>query len=302
MLEAIIALAALGLVFGLVLGIANKKLHVETDPLVDNLVEALPGANCGACGYPGCAGLAEAIAAGEAEVDACIPGGEDVAEKIAQLMGVSAGQSKEPLIARVQCQGGKDQASDLYQYEGIESCDMAATYFQGSKDCLFGCFGLGTCAKACPFDAITMGEDNLPDIDLDKCTGCGVCVEACPQDIIRLSRATQRVFVSCCNTDKGKDSKAVCSISCIKCKICERGCPFEAIKVILVGEGTIARIDDELCTNCGWCADNCPTGAIEIIEPLASFFAGISAASAQDKADEETSEEASGCAACGLCK
>lgn len=297
MLEAIIALAALGLIFGLVLGLASKKLKVEVDPTVEKLIEVLPGANCGACGYPGCSGLAEAIAAGKANIDSCIPGGKETADNVADIMGMSSGDCKEPLIARVQCQGTVDKSKYIYEYEGIPSCDLAANYFNGSKDCQFGCFGLGTCAASCPFDAITMGEDNLPKIDMEKCTGCGVCVEACPQNIIRLGRATQRVFVSCSNTDKGKDSRKVCTISCIKCRICEKGCPSDAIHVIQTGTGTIARIDEEKCTNCGWCADNCPTGAIQIIEPLEEFFNMVNT-----RVPVKEEESKSGCAACGLCK
>ena len=293
MLEAIIALAGLGLVFGLVLGVASNKLKVETDPTVEKVLLALPGANCGACGYPGCMGLAEAIASGDAPIDACIPGAKAVTDAVAEVMGVDAGECKEPLIARVQCQGNKDKSQYIYEYEGGPSCDMAATYF---NDCQFGCFGLGSCAISCPFDAITMGEDDLPDVDLSKCTGCGVCVEACPQSIIRLGRATQRVFVSCANTDKGKFSRKVCSISCIKCMKCEKGCPHDAIHVIKTGTGSIARIDEEKCTNCGWCAENCPTGAIEIIEPLNSFFD-----LADHKAPTKEDVAATGCAACGLC-
>ncbi len=298
MFEAIIALALIGLIFGLVLGLASKKLAVETDPTIDELILALPGANCGACGYPGCSGLAEAIANGQANIDACIPGGKEVADHIASIMGMDAGSGKEPLIARVRCQGTHEKSKYIYDYEGIASCDMAASYFQGSKDCIYGCFGLGTCAQSCPFDAITMGEDNLPDIHLDKCTGCGICVEACPQNIIILSRATQRVFVSCCNTDKGKDSRKVCTTSCIKCGICERGCPFEAIKIIPSGNGSIARIDETLCTNCGWCADNCPTGAIEIIEPLPVFFNMNNPTESLPASDTASMS----CGSCTLCK
>lgn len=297
MFEAIIALASLGLIFGLILGVASKKLKVEVDPTVEKLIEALPGANCGACGYAGCAGLAEAIAAGNAPLDACIPGSNDTADRVAAVMGTDAGECKEALIARVQCQGTVDKSQYIYEYEGIPSCDLAASYFNGSKDCQFGCFGLGTCAVSCPFDAITMGEDNLPDVDLEKCTGCGICVEACPQSIIVLGRATQRVFVSCSNTDKGKDSRKVCTVSCIKCKKCEKGCPSDAIHVIQKGNGTLAVIDEEKCTNCGWCAENCPTGTIEIIQPLDIFF-DMSARKTPVKEEEPKI----GCAACGLCK
>lgn len=272
MLESIGSLAGLGLVFGVVLGIANKKLHVENDPKVDEILQALPGSNCGACGYPGCAGCAEAIADGKADVAACIPGGAAVSSMIASIMGVDDTGGSEPMIARIVCQGTDKTALRRYQYEGISNCKVAANIFGGTRKCSYGCFGLGTCAQVCPFDAITMTEDGYPDVDIAKCTGCGICVRNCPQSIIRLSKSYQRVFVSCSNPDKPKEAKSVCSVACIKCKRCEKACPFDCIKVQPWGTGTIARIDDEICTNCGACAEVCPTNCIQIIEPLDSAF------------------------------
>lgn len=293
MIESLLALAALGLVFGVVLGVANKKLHVETDPRVDRILEALPGSNCGACGYPGCAGCAEAISRGDAPVSACIPGGSDVADCIGDIMGVDAG-NVEAMIARIVCQGTTKTARGLYNYEGISSCVAVAGNFGGPKECRYGCFGLGTCAHVCPFDAITMTEDGYPDVSLEKCTGCGICVINCPQSIIRLSKAYQRVFVSCSNPDKPKDAKAVCDVACIKCKRCEKACPFDAIKVIPVGTGTLAQINDDLCTNCGCCAEVCPTNCIQIIEPLPSSFE-------PPKVVVQEPEPASGCGGCAGC-
>lgn len=291
MIEPIAALAGLGLLFGLVLGVAGKRLKVETSPVVEKIIEALPGTNCGACGYPGCAGLAEAIAAGTAQPAAC-SGGAQVESQICEILGVEPQEAREPLVARILCQGSTEKAASLYRYEGIPSCDLAATHFLGSKKCAHGCFGLGTCVQSCPFSALCMGGDGLPEVDLERCTGCGVCVSACPQDIIVLERITQAVFVGCSNTGPARDSRSVCSVSCIKCRICEKGCPFGAVRVQESGSGSIARIDTELCTNCGWCADHCPTKAIGTVT--------VPRRAASGGCDSGTVPE-TGCASCGLC-
>jgi electron transport complex protein RnfB len=260
MVPAVVSLALLGAVFGVVLAFASKKFNVEEDPRVVAINEILPGANCGACGYPGCGGLAVAISQGCAPVDACPPGISN-AWKIAEIMGVEA-KPEERRVAQLACFGGKYDAKDKYAYEGIRDCRSAMQLFGGHKACSSGCLGLGTCVQVCPFGAVEIGPNELPVIDYDKCTGCGICVANCPKKVLHLVGTEHFVHVRCSNVDKGKDAKAVCKAACIKCKLCEKSCPQGAVKVEEVGNGTLVVIHYEKCTNCGICLTKCPTGAI----------------------------------------
>lgn len=263
MLVAVISLAAMGAVFGVILGIAGKKFAVETDPRVDQLTELLPGANCGACGFPGCAGFAEALVEGVAKPTACTPGGASLHEKIAAILGSELSAYEERKVAQILCQGGYGHVRMLYRYEGISDCHAALANFKGPKACNFGCVMQGSCSRVCPFNAIHMGADGLPVVDYYLCTGCNKCVVECPQQLIRLVGASHQVNVRCVNIQKGKDAKANCSVACIKCKICEKNCPEDAVHVVASGEGSVALIDYDKCTNCGICAAKCPTKSID---------------------------------------
>ncbi|MDK2835544.1 MAG: H+/Na+-translocating ferredoxin:NAD+ oxidoreductase subunit, partial [Thermosediminibacterales bacterium] len=244
--------------FGLFLAYASKKFAIETDPRLDAINEALPGANCGACGFPGCSGLAEAIVSGNAPVDGCPVGGEEVAKKIAKIMGVEAGEAGERKVARLLCRGGKAEAVNRAEYKGVMDCRAAQAVNGGPKGCKYGCLGFGTCAEVCPFGAITMNENNLPVVDIDKCTGCGKCVEVCPRGLFILTGVSREVHVGCKSQEKGKDVKKVCSVGCIGCKICVKACPFGAMEF----ENNLAKVNYEKCTNCMVCVEKCPTGAI----------------------------------------
>lgn len=266
-LVAVGGVTTLGVFFGLMLSIAKKKLHVEKDPRIEQVLEALPGANCGACGFPGCAGYADKIVSAGAEITLCPVGGSECACKIAEIMGMGTSAMVKKL-ARVQCQGGVFNTRNKFEYQGPLSCSAAQQTGGGFRVCSYGCLGLGDCVRACPFDAIHMGEDRLPHVDIDKCTGCGKCVEACPRDIIILTPATQEVWVKCCNQEKGAVMKEGCSAGCIGCKLCiTKACKLvfadnDQIESAITVDNFLARVNEDLCINCGKCAEVCPQKVI----------------------------------------
>ena len=252
-----IVLAVIGLVFGLVLTFASKKFHVDVDERVTKVRECCAGANCGACGYPGCDGFAAAVVAGDAPVNGCKPAGAEAAKKIAAIMGADAGAEEERLVARVLCQGVKGVAKERYTYDGYKSCAAAAGIAGGPKDCRFACIGMGDCQDHCAFGAISM-KDGIAVIDENKCTACGACAQACPRGVIRLLPASQSVIVRCRNSDIARVARAVCMDACIGCGRCKKECQYEAITV----ENGYARIDPEKCVRCGACAAVCPCHCI----------------------------------------
>jgi NADPH-dependent glutamate synthase beta subunit-like oxidoreductase len=193
MILSVILLGGLGIVMGVMLVIASKAFYVYEDPKVLAIDDALPGANCGGCGMPGCNANAEAIVNGLASVNSCVAAGEDVALAIAAIMGVSV-TDQEPEFAGPGCYYGKDDADMEYTYQGISDCRAASRLFGGMKVCRIGCLGLGTCVKACLFDALSIGPDGLPKVDQKKCTGCGACERICPKHIIRLTSVTRRIM------------------------------------------------------------------------------------------------------------
>jgi electron transport complex protein RnfB len=258
MLPAILVLGGLGCLAALGLGAASLKFRVRVNPLVEELEGVLPGVNCGACGYAGCTALARGLAEGRAAANACIPGGPDVAVAVARILGVDAGRAVKQ-IAVVHCKGAHGVAHDKGVYHGVPDCRAANLVGGGPKLCSYGCMGLGSCERSCPFDAIHVGDDGLAHVDRDKCTGCGNCVDACPKRIIDLMPATELVYVRCNNPHTGKAIKAVCGKGCIGCRRCEKTCPFDAITM----DRGLAKIHPDKCTSCGLCATVCPTDNID---------------------------------------
>lgn len=260
----LIVLAGLGIVFGVALALVAARFVVKVDPKVEQVRETLPGANCGACGFAGCMGYAEAVVGNsDVAVSMCAPGKSAVAEKIAEITGKKA-EKVEPKIARVFCQGGTSLSQRKFIYTGVQDCTAAVLAAGGDKSCEYGCLGFGTCMRACPFDAITMSADNLPIINSDKCTACGKCVAACPKQVIELAQASKAVVISCHSRDKGVDVKKKCQVGCIACGICVRTCPVDAIKL----DNNLARIDHNKCIVCGLCVKKCPTSAIFDYTPV----------------------------------
>lgn len=193
MLAAGLAIGGLGLLAGIGLAVASKIFYVYVDPKVVELEEALPGANCGGCGLPGCSAAAQAIVMGQLAPNACVGGGPDVHAKVAKILGVEV-ELKEPEIAQIGCRYSVEKADLKYLYDGFNDCRAAMLLSSGSKECPIGCIGLGSCVKACPFGALSMGDDGLPVVHEDICTGCGTCVRTCPRGIITLTSVSNRIL------------------------------------------------------------------------------------------------------------
>ena len=256
-ITATVVVGAVGIFVGLLLGIAGIRFKVKVDEKEEAVLAALPGNNCGGCGFAGCSGLAAAIAKGEAPVNACPVGGEPVGKKIAEIMGVEA-ESSVKKVAFVACQGDCDKAKKDYDYYGIEDCRMMSFVPGGGpKSCNCGCLGFGTCTKVCPFDAIHV-VNGVAVVDRDACKACGKCIEVCPKKLISLIPYDAKLAVACSSADKGPVTMKACEVGCIGCGICVKNCPAQAVTVA----DFHASIDQEKCTGCGICADKCPKKAI----------------------------------------
>ncbi len=248
----VIIFIGLGLVMGALLAFASRIFAVKKDEKAEKIKEFLPGANCGGCGFSGCEAYAEAVAKGEAPVNKCSVGGAEVAEKVAEVMGVEAGKTVR-MRAQVMCSGTSEYARKKYVYAGIDDCVAASKIGGGDKLCKNGCIGLGTCVKACPFEAIVV-QNGVAAVDYSKCKGCGVCVSACPKGIIKLIPFDSKHWVGCMSVDDGKNTRKVCDVGCISCKICQKNCPSGAITV----DNFVAKINYDKCTGCDTCVDKCP--------------------------------------------
>ena len=223
-------MVVLGALFSVGLVIAARRFHIEEDERIVQAQALLPGVNCGACGYAGCQSYAEAVIKGE-KITFCAAGGPDVAKALAELMGVEVGDLQR-LRAVVHCQGGSSRCMDRFEYVGEADCRAAQIMSGGPKACVYGCLGLGSCAKACPFGAIQMSEEGLPVIDPDKCTACGICVRTCPRNLISLLPAEYHMYLGCSSHDRGKAVKDVCEVGCIACGLCVKNDPHQATQLV----------------------------------------------------------------------
>lgn len=260
-LTAILIVGIIGLVCGIALAIASIVLAVPVDEKAEAITEILPGANCGACGFSGCAGYAAALSNGETTDTAlCNPGGNEVSQQIAEYLGLSAG-SIEPMTAVVLCQGIYANATTKMNYKGVQSCKMASQLFGGPKDCVHGCLGLGDCVRECPYHAINIC-DGVARINPSICKACKKCIAACPKGLIELLPLNKsKAAVLCKNKDKGAIARKECKMACIGCMKCVKVCEAEAVTVINFN----AHVDTEKCTGCGKCHEVCPVGCIDIL-------------------------------------
>jgi Na+-translocating ferredoxin:NAD+ oxidoreductase RNF subunit RnfB len=253
----------LSLVFGALLALAARVFAVETDPKISLVREALPGANCGACGFAGCDGLAASIAARKSQPDACPVGNEDTTAAVAAIMGVEMTNTVRH-TARVACGGLAGCSRQKFQYEGMRSCTAASALHNGPKACAFGCLGFGDCVAVCPFGAIAI-IDGVAKIVEANCRSCEKCVAACPKKLISMVPRDKNYLVNCRSTQKGPVVKKNCDVGCIGCGKCVKVCRASAITMA----NNLAKIDPLLCTNCGQCVSVCPTNAIvDVTAPI----------------------------------
>ena len=225
-IAAFLSTSAFAALLGFGLAVASRKFKVEKDKKVEELMAILPGLNCGSCGYAGCEGYAEALAAGTDEnISKCGPGGPEALEALGTALGVSVDRAGVRKVARLACLGCDGVAVRDFQYSGYIDCEAAKVHFDGDKGCKYGCLGLGSCVKSCPVEAIGYTSDGLVEVDPEKCIGCGICVAVCPTGAMKMVPADIDWFVACNSKDKAKDTKALCSAGCIGCRICERKFP-----------------------------------------------------------------------------
>lgn len=261
-LYSVLLLTSLGGVAAAVLYMVSKKFYVYEDPLIAEVEDILPAANCAGCGSPGCKSFAEKLVNTEDISDLFCPvGGNDVMKLVAEVLGKEVAE-KDPTVAVMRCQGSCDVRPKTTIYQGPRSCAISAMVYSGETDCQYGCLGDGDCVNVCKFDAMYMDKiTGLPVIITDKCTSCGACVEACPRDILEMRPKNKRdlkIFVSCLNEDKGGIAKRACEVACIGCSKCDDVCPKDAITML----NNLAYIDPVLCTLCRKCVPVCPTHSI----------------------------------------
>lgn len=270
-----VSMGGIGAALALFLAYADKKFQVEEDPALEAIAGILPNTNCGGCGYPGCRMLAEKLLAGEAPPNACIAGGSDTARKLAEILGVAAGDVKR-IIAVVLCKGGHKEAERRATYKGDMTC-TAANLTGGDKSCSYGCLGYGECVEACKYDAMAMDDNGLPVVFHDKCVGCGACARACPRNIIEMHPEDHKLFVYCRSKDKGAYAKKVCSVACIACGLCVKDCTVAGGIVL---KDNLAVINHDLAPQNDESTKRCPTKCIlsglEEHVTRAGFYSGTS--------------------------
>lgn len=258
----IIIVGGMGIVFGILLGVASKIFEVKTDERIPMITETLPGANCGGCGFAGCAAYADAIVNDGAKTNMCPVGGAAVAKRVSEIMGVD-NEKSEPVTARVMCSGTLGTAALKFEYDGPPDCHIAAGLGGGEKLCPDACLGFGSCTRVCKFGAISV-KDGVAVTDEEKCTGCGMCAAECPKKVIKLVPSKTKYTVACSSREKGKQTRTYCGVGCIGCGICAKSCPKGAIDV----KDNLARINYEKCVECGICAQKCPRHIIRPENPL----------------------------------
>jgi Na+-translocating ferredoxin:NAD+ oxidoreductase RNF subunit RnfB len=246
----------------IILYFISQKFKVFEDPRIDQIMEVLPGANCGGCGFAGCRNFAESMVVAESfDGIYCPAGGSDVMTNVASILGKEVSETM-PLTAVLKCNGTPEHRAKTTIYEGVGMCRIEHNLYSGDTDCSYGCLGMGDCVVVCKFDALKMDPvTNLPVVDEDNCVACGACVKECPRNLFELRKKApkyRKIYVACSNCDKGGPAKKACSVACIGCGKCVKVCKYEAITM----ENNLAYIDSVKCKLCRKCVEECPTNAI----------------------------------------
>ncbi len=249
-------LGGCGLIAGILLTVAAKVFYVKVDERIEKIGSSLPQANCGACGYAGCSDYADAIVNNGAPTNLCRPGGAEAASAIAEILGTAAADVI-PMTAIIHCNGDCNATKLQFDFDGIQSCKAVKRFYGGNGMCKYGCIGLGDCVAVCEHDAIKI-VNGVAKVIPALCGACGQCAAVCPNQLISIKPKSSNIDVLCSSAANGKATKLACSNGCIGCKICEKKCPNEAIRV----ENFHAKIDYEKCTNCGICKTSCPVKVI----------------------------------------
>jgi Na+-translocating ferredoxin:NAD+ oxidoreductase RNF subunit RnfB len=255
MIIAICCIAGIGLAAAVILGVADNYLSVREDPRIGMVTAALPGANCGGCGFPGCDGYARALVAGTAPNGACGAADAACVAAVAEILGASA-SATEKRVALVKCCGTREETIRVGDYNGICDCHVAAATAGGDKGCRFGCLGYGACANVCPKSAISI-VDGLAKVDKRLCIGCGKCVTACPKRLIELVPASATIHVLCNNPDKGPSVRQVCGVGCLGCRLCEKNAGGKEAGHF-VFDGFLAKVDYSNPPTDGQIVAKCP--------------------------------------------
>ena len=254
---AVISITVIGAVCAAILSIASKIMYVAVDERISKISGLLPGTNCGACGFPGCAGYASALIENpDIKGNLCTPGGADVVNQISEVLGIKS-EAAASKTAVIYCSGDSDSQHKKMIYNGIKTCYAAATVFCGEGACAYGCLGYGDCMAVCPETAICL-DNGLARINPNLCTGCGLCLKACPRKIISIKKSEPKTHVACSNIEKAAPARKKCQKACIGCNRCVRDCQIKAVVV----ENNLAKIDCDKCNDCGYCASICPSKCI----------------------------------------
>ncbi len=256
-LPAVLTTGLVGLTASVILVVVSRIFHVQEDPLVEQVTEALPGANCGGCGFAGCKAFAEALVKTRDTSLTCPVCSKEATAAIGALLGVEL-SGAAPQVAALRCNGTEAKVVTVARYDGVEDCHAAVLLHPSHKACSYGCLGLGTCVRACPFDAIHMRADGIVEIDEEACTGCKTCVAVCPKELLVMVPKGERVAVACANRDKAGDTRKACSVGCIACRKCVKACNDDAVQIV----DNLARIDQDKCTHCQACVSECPNDCI----------------------------------------
>lgn len=261
-ISTILVALSIGFILGVLLGLFKKIFAVKIDPKIQEVRDALSGANCGGCGYAGCDSFAEAVVKGEAPTNGCVAGGAACAVKIASIMGGSAGEVR-PKVVFLACNGTKDCAKDKGEYLGPKTCRDANLVTGGTKKCSFGCIGFGDCVSSCPFGALSMSKDGIPVVDREKCVACGKCVKSCPKNLFYFIYKDEKGSIARCSSrsENKAQIRKDCTAGCFKCGMCVRKCPEHIIELV----NGIPEIKREKCTLCGECVKACPDKVLTII-------------------------------------